>query len=134
MMNQLKFYIHFSAPMARGRAYAHLRLIDQQSGTPVNVSFVEMDPELWDPDQRRLTLLFDPGRIKREVGLNRELGPPLQAGRVYRLVIDSRWRDVMGRSLRADFVKAIQVVKADRAMPDPNLFFSTVRGILYSRY
>ena len=119
-MNQLKFYLHFSAPMERGRAYDHLRLIDQQTGARVEAPFVEMDPELWDPNQRRLTLLFDPGRIKREVGINRELGPPLQAGRAYRLVIDRRWRDVMGRSLQTDFVKAFEVVEADRASPDPD--------------
>lgn len=55
-MNQLKFYLHFSAPMQTGRAYAHLQLIDHQTETPVEAPFVEMDPELWDPEQRRFTL------------------------------------------------------------------------------
>ena len=119
-MNQLKFYLHFSAPMERGRAYAHLQLIDQQSGASVEASFVEIEPELWDPEQRRLTLLFDPGRIKRDVGPNRELGPPLQAGHAYRLVVDRRWRDATGRPLQDDFTKAFQVVEADRFMPDPD--------------
>ncbi len=119
-MNQLKFYLHFSAPMERGRAYAHLQLIDQQSGARVEAPFVEIEPELWDPEQRRLTLLFDPGRIKRDVGPNRERGPPLQAGHAYRLVVDRRWRDAMGRPLQEDFVKAFQVVEADRLMPDPD--------------
>lgn len=119
-MNQLKFYVHFSAPMEVGRAYAHLRLVDQQSDVEVQAPFVEIEPELWGPDQRRFTLLFDPGRLKREVGLNRALGPPLQAGRVYRLVVDRGWRDVMGQSLQDDFVKTFAVVEADRARPNPD--------------
>ena len=119
-MNQLKFYLHFSAPMERGRAYAHLQLIDQQSRASVEAPFVEIEPELWDPEQRRLTLLFDPGRIKRDVRPNRELGPPLQAGHAYRLVVDRRWRDATGRPLQDDFTKAFQVVEADRFMPDPD--------------
>ena len=119
-MNQLKFYIHFSAPMDVGQAYAHLRLIDQKDQTPVAAPFVEIDPELWDPQRRRFTLLFDPGRIKREVGPNREVGVPLQAGHAYRLVIDRRWRDAAGRPLQDDFVKTFQVVEADRAVPDPD--------------
>ena len=119
-MNQLKFYIHFSAPMDAGRAYAHLQLIDQRDQTLVAAPFVAIDPELWDPERRRFTLLFDPGRIKREVGPNRERGVPLQTGHTYRLVIDRRWRDAMGQPLQDDFVKTFQVVEADRTMPNPN--------------
>src|SRR4030095_6253333 len=56
--NQLKFYIHFSSPMARGFAYDHVALIDQ-SGAKVDVPFLELGEELWDPSGRRFTLFFD---------------------------------------------------------------------------
>ena len=62
--NQLKFYVHFSAPMSRGEAYQRIRLLDEQ-GKPLALPFLEIDEELWDREWKRLTLLFDPGRIKR---------------------------------------------------------------------
>ena len=58
--NLLKFYIHFSAPMSRGEAYKHIRLL-APTGKPVADPFLELDEELWSRDQRRFTLLFDPG-------------------------------------------------------------------------
>src|SRR6185295_16945669 len=52
--NQLKFYIHFSAPMARGFGYEHIVLRDQD-GAVVEVPFLELTEELWDPEGRRFT-------------------------------------------------------------------------------
>jgi len=40
--NLLRFYIHFSAPMSRGEAYRHIRLLDA-SGKPVVDPFLELD-------------------------------------------------------------------------------------------
>src|SRR5260370_1311916 len=62
--NQLKFYIHFSAPMSKGEAYQHVHLLDSM-GNEVSLPFLRLDAELWDQKQTRFTLLFDPGRIKR---------------------------------------------------------------------
>ena len=62
--NTLKLYIYFSAPMRRGEAWQHIRLLDEH-GAPVELPFLEIDQELWDPTNTRLTVLFDPGRIKR---------------------------------------------------------------------
>jgi hypothetical protein len=64
--NQLKFYLVFSAPMSRGEAWRHMKLLDE-SGHPVDLPFLELDQETWDAEGRRLTVLFDPGRIKRGV-------------------------------------------------------------------
>ena len=58
--------------------------------------------ELWDPSQTRLTVLFDPARIKRGLVPNAQLGLPLRAGRRYRLEIDSAWPDAQGVALSAD--------------------------------
>src|SRR5262249_45752461 len=62
--NQLKFYLHFSAPMSRREAYANIRLLDDK-GKAVESPFLELDEELWDPEGKRFTLYIDPGRIKR---------------------------------------------------------------------
>jgi len=102
--NQLKFYIHFSAPMGRGEAYEHVRLLDAK-GRPADLPFLELAEELWDASGKRLTLLIDPGRIKRGLKPREDLGPVLEAGREYTLVIDRGWRDASGRALKADYQK-----------------------------
>ena len=60
--NQLKFYVEFATPMARGEAYRRLRLLDAK-GAPVELPFLELQEELWDERQQRFTLYFDPGRV-----------------------------------------------------------------------
>jgi len=64
--NLLKLYVYFSAPMQRGGVWSHIHLLNQ-SGHAVDLPFLEIDQELWDPENLRLTILFDPGRIKRGV-------------------------------------------------------------------
>ena len=116
--NQLKFYLHFSAPMSRGEAYSRIRLLDER-GVPVDLPFLELDQELWDRAGKRLTLLFDPGRIKRDLVPHNEVGTPIQEGETYTLIIDRDWRDAQGKSLKEDFQKVFSVVAADRETPDP---------------
>jgi hypothetical protein len=116
--NLLKLYVHFSAPMTRGEAYRHVRLVDP-SGRELPDVLLEVEPELWDPDGARLTLLFDPGRIKRGLRLRRELGPTLEPGRVYTLAIDAGWPDARGAPLRAGHRKTFRTVESDDLPPDP---------------
>lgn len=115
-MNLLKLYIQLSAPMRFGEAYTHIRLLDE-NGDVVPDAFLEMPQELWDPDRTRLTLFFDPGRIKRGVDPNLQLGLPLQVGHRFRLVIDPAWRDAQGQPLAEGFEKALVVSEPDRIMP-----------------
>ncbi len=116
--NILKFYLHFSAPMSRGEAYQHLRLLDAK-GAPVALPFLEIDQELWDREGRRLTVLFDPGRIKRGLAPNEEVGLPVTAGGRYTLVIDAGWQDAAGQPLKSEFRKEFLAAEADRTPPDP---------------
>jgi hypothetical protein len=116
--NQLKFYVHFSAPMSRGGVYEHIRLKDS-AGRVLELAFLELDEELWDPTMTRLTLLIDPGRIKRGVRPLLEAGPVFEAGKSYGLEIAAPCRDAAGRPLRAAFTKSFRVGAADRVPPDP---------------
>jgi len=122
--NQLKFYLHFSAPMSRGEAYSRIHLLDQV-GDPVDLPFLELNEELWDREGKRLTLLFDPGRIKRDLVPHEEVGPPIKEGSTYTLVIDRDWRDAQGKSLKEGFKKSFAVVGADRETPDPQSWLLT---------
>jgi hypothetical protein len=119
--NLLKFYIHFSAPMSRGNVYDHIRL-REESGRYVDLPFLELGEELWDPSMKRLTLFIDPGRIKRGVQPLEELGPALEQGKSYVLEISRIWKDAAGIPLKADFRKTFKVGPPDRQPPDPALW------------
>ena len=119
--NQLKFYLHFSAPMSRGEAYTWLHLLDE-AGDQVSLPFLELDQELWDGEGKRLTILFDPGRIKRGLLPHEEVGVPIKEGRKYTLVIDRRWLDAEGKPLKEGFEKSFSVRAPDRESPDLNIW------------
>ena len=116
--NLLKFYVHFTGPMSRGNIYDHIRLRDE-SGRDVELPFLEIDEELWDATTTRLTLIIDPGRIKRGVRPLEEIGPALEAGKSYTLAIGREWRDGAGNQLKDNFQKAFKVAPPDREPPDP---------------
>lgn len=116
--NQLKFYVQFSAPMSRGNVYEHIRVRDG-AGEIIELPFLELDEELWDPTMTRLTLLIDPGRIKRGVKPLEETGAVFEAGKNYALTVNAAMRDAAGRPLRAEFAKKFRISEADRLPPDP---------------
>lgn len=116
--NQLRFYIHFSAPMSRGEAYEHVRLLDSR-GRAIALPFLELGEELWDAGARRFTLFIDPGRIKRGVKPREDAGPVLDAGHEYTLVVDRAWHDAAGRPLRAEFRKKFRAGPPVETAIDP---------------
>jgi hypothetical protein len=116
--NLLKFYVHFSGAMRRGHIYDHIHLLNE-SNQPVELPFLEIDEELWTPDLKRLTLFIDPGRIKRGVKPLEEVGPALQEGKRFTLVIDQSWHDSAGHPLKEAFRKTFRVGPPDREPPDP---------------
>lgn len=119
-MNQLKLYIEFSTPMRMGSAYEHIKLYREPEHVLEEEAFLAMPEELWDPERKRLTIFFDPGRIKRGVQPNLQLGLPLVEGRRYRLVIDRGWLDSNGARLLEGYEKSFSVIEVDRKSPQPN--------------
>jgi hypothetical protein len=115
--NALKLYVYFSASMSKGDSWKHLHLL--RDGVPVQYPFLELDQELWDRDQRRFTVLFDPGRIKRGLASLAEAGPALEEGHNYTLIIDRDWKDARGVQLSGEFRKEFRAAAADRVPPDP---------------
>jgi hypothetical protein len=116
--NQLKLYLCFSAPMQTGEAWSRIHLLDS-AGKPVELPFLEIDQELWNPDHTRLTVLFDPGRIKRGLLPLREMGPAIVEGSRYTLAIDREWLDASGAPLAEPFTKTFTAGPADREPVDP---------------
>lgn len=106
--NQLRTYIHFSAPMGLAGGVEHVRLLDE-SGLAVKDPFVPMNLELWNADRTRYTLLFDPGRVKRGVLANELEGRALMKGRRYTLVVNREWLDARGQPLVAPYLHEFRV-------------------------
>ncbi len=110
--NHLKFYLVFSEPMRKGEFLRRIKLIEE-SGTEVSEPFRET--ELWSEDERRLTLWFHPGRQKTGVNLNVELGPVLEPGKRYRLIISGDWRTQAGAQLGKVVEKPFTVGQVEHA-------------------
>ena len=115
-VNQLKVYLHFSSPMRENVAYRHLILTNEKGDTLVR-PFLELEPELWDTTGKRLTVWFDPGRVKRALGPNEFSGTPLEAGHSYTLTISDTWTDQNDQKLEDAFLKKFYVSTADRSKP-----------------
>jgi hypothetical protein len=111
--NLLRFYVCFSNSMQRGRVRAEISVL-APNGEPAPDVLYRAPVELWDRSMRYLTILLDPGRLKRGVGPNRELGPPLKAGEVYTLEIGVGMTDLFGSQLSKTVYKRFRVADAVR--------------------
>ncbi len=118
--NALRLYLEFSRPVFAKDVHTWIRLRDNTVEKWVDTPFVEIPQGLWDGEQRRLTLIFHPGRIKREVGPNRALGPPLASGHDYTLVVEA--------PSGARFEHHFQATDADRAEVNPATWSTTSLG------
>jgi hypothetical protein len=106
--NQLRMYILFSAPMGLKSGAEHVRLLDARGDAIVD-PFLPLDVDLWNGERTRFTLLFDPGRVKRGILPNEQMGRSLIAGRTYTLVVDAAWRDGSGQPLTEPFRREFRV-------------------------
>ena len=119
--NVLKLYLSFSAPMREGEALKHISLLNEQGDTLKDI-FLDLQPELWNPERNVLTLWFDPGRIKRDLIPNLRLGNPLKKGEEYTLIVSTNWKDVQGLPLHNNYTRKFIVASRDSISPDPSLW------------
>ncbi len=99
-VNLLRIYVLFSEPMSEGWAARAIRVCRDDTGEPLEDVFLPPEPELWDPERRRVTMLLDPGRIKRGLVPNLEMGYPLVEGVPIKVLVDADFRDAGGRPLK----------------------------------
>jgi hypothetical protein len=111
--NALRFTVRFSRPMRRGGAETNIAVLGPH-GWPAPDILYRAPVELWDRSMTCLTVLLDPGRLKRGVGPNRTLGPPLRSGQLHALAISPGMIDGNGRPLRQGFRKSFLVSDAVR--------------------
>jgi hypothetical protein len=118
-VNLLKIYVRFSAPMSEGHALEAVQVRPAGSDRLLEGVFLPMEPELWDRGRTRLTLLLDPGRIKRGLAPNLEMGYPLEEGVPIVLSVDRRFRDAEGIGLQEGMQRGYEVGAAVRRHVKP---------------
>lgn len=116
--NQLRLYLHFSAPMGMRGGLDFVHLLDE-SGKEVKDPFLPLDAEFWNDDRTRYTVFFDPGRQKRGIAPIAELGRSLTQGKSYTLVVDAEWHDGHGLPLKQPFRRTFRVGPPDERPLDP---------------
>jgi hypothetical protein len=116
--NLLKIYIRFSKPMREGQSLKNIALLDHNNDTVPNV-FLDLQPELWNKERTVLTVWLDPGRIKRELIPNQQLGNPLKRGENYTITVSNNWKDELALPLSKAYKKQFVVASRDSMSPDP---------------
>jgi hypothetical protein len=119
--NLLRFAVTFSDAMEAGSAAGRIRLLDDR-GEELAGALLEMPPELWDGEHRRLTVLLEPGRIKRGLQPNARAGPPLVQGSTVTLVVGADIRDSDGLPLVSEARRSFLVGPPVRSRIDPALW------------
>jgi hypothetical protein len=104
--NTLRFYIHFPRPAEAHFDRDQLRLLDDKEQV-VPDPFLVLSQELWSPEGHRLTVLMEPGRIKRGLGADPTHEPALVVDRTYQLVIKA-----LGQTARHTFRVCNPVLEA----------------------
>ena len=119
-LNLLRVSVQFSAPMRDDCALRHVHATDAATGARRDGVFLDMTPQLWDASRTRLTLLLDPGRIKRGLVPHQESGYPLEEGRTCVVTIDAAWPDAQGQPLGEGAARSYVVGPAVRARVRPD--------------
>ncbi|MEL6255863.1 MAG: hypothetical protein AAFR87_27915 [Bacteroidota bacterium] len=94
----------------------NIKLINEQ-GQEVPGAIFNNVYELWDKEQKGLTLIFDPSRVKTGLIAHEERGRALQAGKKYKLFI-GRLEDVEGKRLKEVYTKSFYITEEDRLPPN----------------
>jgi len=110
--NLLRMYVEFSAPMGRKSGVEYIALLDHQ-GKEIEGAVLPLEYEFWSPDHKRFTIFFDPGRVKKGILPNLQMGRPLEVGRSVTLVIKREWPDENGLPLKEEFRRVLRVGPTD---------------------
>ena len=116
--NLLRVYIYYPRPMGDDEGLQHVHLL-KSNGVKLENVFLTNRADLWSPDRRRLTLLFDPGRVKTGLVANENLGRALVDGGSYILDVSGAARDRTGCPLGKDTQHKFVVKGADTDPPEP---------------
>ncbi len=109
--NLLRFYIEFSQPMREENFIEHISFTDK-NGNELEGVFLPSRYEYWNLERTKITIIFDPGRVKTGLIAHQQYGGrALKAGKEYTLAIQAGWRAMNGNSLAETTTKTFEVTK-----------------------
>lgn len=114
--NLLRFYVQFSHSMKTVNNLEHIKLLNDQ-GEEVSGAIFNNVYELWDEEQKQLTLILDPARVKTGLLANKQYGRALVPGKCYTLVIEKA-ENIHGDLIKEPYVKKFFVTLSDTIAPD----------------
>ncbi|WP_299252616.1 Ig-like domain-containing protein [uncultured Aquimarina sp.] len=113
--NILKLYIRFSKPINTASVYDHIRFINL-AGDTLSRTILPLENPLISNDRKLLTLWIEPGRQKRGLGPNKQLGRVFNKD-TYRLIVTKDIKDSNGISMQKDFIHSFNIGNTDRIKP-----------------
>ncbi|WP_299241533.1 Ig-like domain-containing protein [uncultured Aquimarina sp.] len=113
--NLLKLYIQFSKPINTTSIYNHIRFINH-AGDTLSKTILPLENPLISDDKTVLTLWIEPGRQKRGLKPNQQLGPVFNK-ETYRLIVTKNIKDNNGVSMQKDFIHSFSIGDTDRIKP-----------------
>ncbi len=117
--NILKWYIKFSSPINETNVYHHIEFI-HSLGDTISKVILPLENALISDDGKLLTLWVEPGRQKRDLIPNKQLGPVFEKDKRYGLIIPKDLKDNNGVPMQEDFAHIFQTTPPDRQKPDTN--------------
>ena len=114
--NLLRFYIQFSKPMKTINNLKNIKLLNAY-GEEIKGAVFSNVYELWDSEQRQLTIILDPARVKTGLVAHESLGRAIKPNQQYQLVVEKA-EDIYGNFLKEFVIKDFFVTKADIEMPN----------------
>lgn len=110
--NLLRMYVVFSKPMGQQGGRDHIVFFDD-SGREVPDVVVPLDTDLWNADRTRYTVILDPGRVKREILPNRQMGRALHDGAGLTVVVKRDWPDARGLPMIDEYRRRFDIGPAE---------------------
>ena len=110
--NLLRMYVVFSKPMGQQGGRDHIAFFDD-SGREVPDVVVPLDTDLWNADRTRYTVILDPGRVKREILPNRQMGRALHDGAGLTVVVKRDWPDARGLPMTDEYRRRFVIGPAE---------------------
>ncbi len=111
--NLLKWYIRFSKPINTAHIYDHIKFVNA-SGDTLSRVVLRLENALISDNATLLTLWIEPGRQKRDLIPNKQLGPVFNNQENYSLIISKNIKDNKGVSMQKDFIHPFLITDTDR--------------------
>ncbi|TSE11414.1 Ig-like domain-containing protein [Aquimarina algiphila] len=119
--NLLKWYVQFSHPVNEVHVYDYIRFINNQGDT-LSRTTLSLENALISEDGKLLTVWIEPGRQKRDLIPNKQLGPVFENDAMYQLIVLKNIKDRQGVSMQKDFTHLFKITYADRIQPSMGSF------------